>query len=155
MLKALWLAVCCLLLSVVQTLAEDAKHYQILPFAEKATECHVSEAVNASCVTIEVLILKPNNELATCTATFKTSARTFKFSAVTPAPTCTPIRCSTCDLMPPISPTETRLELYRSLSIFRTPTVDSAMYWGVNEQTGLLTVCAIDSRVAECKTLRP
>lgn len=154
MLKRLMFAVCCLLLFVAHGLAAQAKHYWLLPFSEITTQCNVNPSINA-CVKVKVLVLKPTNELAECTTTFDTAARVFKFSAATPAPSCQPIQCSTCDLIPPIPPTEHGLQLYRSFSNVFREKIQAAVYWRINEQTGLLTVCAFDPPAAECKTVKP
>ena len=153
MLKRLVLAVCCLFLFVAHGLAEQAKRYLLMPLSETTSQCNVNPSINA-CVMAEALVLKPNNEFAVCTATFDTAGRVFKFSA-TPAPSCRPIQCSTCDLIPPIPSTENGQQFYRSFSHTFPEKLQAAMYWGINEQTGILTVCAIDPPGAECKTVRP
>jgi hypothetical protein len=58
-------------------------------------------------------------------------------------------------LIPPISPTDNRLDLYRPIGILHSPAADAATYWAINEQTGVLTVCAIDPPSAECQTVKP
>lgn len=153
MLERLLLAVCCVFLFVVPGLAEQAKRYLLFPLSETTSQCNVNPSINA-CVTAEALVLKPNNEFAVCTATFDTAGRVFKLSA-TPAPFCRPIQCSTCDLIPPIPQTDNGLQFYRSFSHTFPEKLRAAMYWGINEQTGLLTVCAIDPPAAECKTATP
>jgi hypothetical protein len=65
---------------------------------------------------------------AACTATFDTAGRAFKFSAATPAPSCQPVQCSTCDPIPPIPPTENGLQLYRSFSHSFPEKLQAAMY---------------------------
>jgi hypothetical protein len=154
-LKRLALALTCVLLFVAQTLAQQARSYQILPFADKITECRASTTLNTACVISEVLVLKPNNEIAACSATIDLDGRKFQFSATLPAPSCLPLQCSKCDLIPPISPTENRLELYRTYAAIKPLTIDAGLYWGINQQTGGLTVCAIDPPVAECKSATP
>jgi hypothetical protein len=47
------------------------------------------------------------------------------------------------------------LGLYRSFSTFFMEQRKAAMYWAINEQTGLLTVCAIDPPAAQCKAVKP
>jgi hypothetical protein len=152
--KNLLLAVCCLFSCVAQASAEDAQYYRLLPFSDKAAECRVNQA-NAGCVISEILVLKPNNEFVLCSATFQVGDRTLKFSSTTPALSCQAIECSTCDLIPPIPPTEPRLELYKARALLRSPTAEAATYWGINGQTGQLTVCAINPPFAECRTVKP
>jgi hypothetical protein len=155
MLKKLLLALCCLFLFFGQPRAEEAKHYQLLPFSDRAASCHVNQAATStSCMISEVLVLKPTNEFAICSAFFEIHERMLKFSS-SPATSCKPIHCSTCDLIPPISPTDNRLELYRPVGILHSPAADAATYWAVNEQTGVLTVCGIDPPSAECQTVKP
>jgi hypothetical protein len=153
-LKRPGLAVCCLFLLVAQALAEEARNYQILPLSDRITQCRTEQA-HANCVISKILVLKPNSELAACTANVDIGAREFQFSPAVPAPSCQPIQCSRCDLIPSISPTENRLELYRPFSFFQPLTIDGAVYWAINQQTGLLTVCAMDPPFAECKTVTP
>jgi hypothetical protein len=155
LLKRLGLALCGVLLFVTQTPAEEAKNYQILPFFGRTGECRANQTINAACVIVEVLILKPNSELAACTASIGTDGRKFQFSAALPPPSCQAIQCSRCDLIPPIAPTENRLEFYSPFSYIHPLTIDAAIYWAINRQTGVLTVCAIDPPFAECKTVTP
>jgi hypothetical protein len=154
MLKKPGVAFCCFFLFVAQAPAEEAKNYQIFPLSDRTTECRTNQT-RASCVISEVLVLKPNNELAACTASVDIGSRQFQLSAAVPVPSCQPVQCSRCDLIPPISPTENRLELYRTFSYFQPLTIDAAMYWAINQQTGVLTVCAIEPPFAECKTVTP
>jgi hypothetical protein len=154
-LKRAAFAVWSIYLLVAHAFGEEAKTYQILPFFEKITQCHEDQTTHTTCVITEVLVVKPNYEIAACTATVDIGGRTFKFSAALPSPSCQPIQCSRCDLIPPIPAKANRLSLSRSLAYFHPLTIDAAMYWGMNEQTGLLTVCAIDSSFAECQTVRP
>jgi hypothetical protein len=153
MLKRLVLAVSCLFLFVAPGLADQAQRYLLIPLSETTSQCNVNPSINA-CVMAEALVLKPNNEFVVCTATFDTAGRVFRFSA-TSAPSCWPIQCSTCDLIPPIPPTENGQQFSRSFSHTFPEKLQAAMYWGINEQTGILTVCAIDPPTAECKTVRP
>lgn len=154
MVKRLAFAVCCLFLFVARALTAEAGYYRIMPFSETATTCRANTTISP-CAIIQVLVLKPNKEFAACTATFATGAMALKFSAATPGPSCQPIRCSTCDLIPPIPPSENGLQLYRSFSTFFMEQRKAAMYWAINEQTGLLTVCAINPPAAECKAVKP
>src|SRR5580692_9845480 len=103
--KRLVLAVCCLFLFVADGRAQQATRYLIIPLSESTNQCNVNPSIN-TCVTVEALILKPNNEFAACSATFDTAGRLFKFATTRPAPSCLPIQCSTCDLIPPIPPTD-------------------------------------------------
>lgn len=155
MLKRFGLAVCCLFLFVAHPLAEETQYYRILPFSETATTCHHANMAISPCVAVEMLVLKPTNEFAACTATFDTAAMSFKFSDTTPSPSCQPIQCSTCDLIPPMPPTETGEHFYKSFSTFLIEQRKAAMYWGINRKTGLLTVCAIAPPAAECKSVKP
>ena len=148
------LAVCSLLLLVGQAIADEVGHYQVLPFAEDATGCRINPTTYRSCVVSEVMILKPNKEFAICKATFETNGGTFKLSD-TPAPSCQPIYCSNCDQIPPISPTENRVEVYRPFAYFAPLKLNAATYWAINQQTGLLTVCGIVPPTANCQTMKP
>jgi hypothetical protein len=149
------LAVCCLFLFVAHPLAGEQRYYRILPFSESATTCRHANTAISPCTIIEMLVLKPTNELAKCAATFDTAAMSFKFSEATPNLSCQPIKCSTCDLIPPMPPTETGGHLYRTFSPFFMEQRKAAMYWGINQETGVLTVCAIAPPAAECKTVKP
>lgn len=154
-LKRLQLALCCFLLLDAQALRVEARDYELLPFFQKITQCQVDQTVHTTCVITEVLVLKPNDELVACTVTVDIGARAFKFSAALSAPSCQSIQCSRCDLIPSIPPKANRLSLFQSLAYFHPLTIDAVMYWGINEQTGLLTVCAIDPSFAECQSVRP
>jgi hypothetical protein len=154
-LKRLEFGVCCFLLLVAQALDVEARDYALLPFFQKITQCQVDQTVHTTCVITEVLVLKPNDELVACKVTVDIGARTFKFSAALSAPSCQPIQCSGCDLIPPIPPKANRLSLSQTLAYYHPLTIDAVMYWGINEQTGLLTVCAIDPSFAECQTVKP
>lgn len=154
MLRKLGVAFCYFFLFIAQAFAEEAKSYQIFPLSDRITECRTDQT-RASCVISEVLVLKPNNELAACTASVDIGSRQFQLSATVPAPSCQPVQCSRCDLIPPIAPTENRLGLYRPFSFFKPLTLDAAMYWAINQHTGVLTVCAIEPPFAECKTVTP
>jgi hypothetical protein len=156
MLKRLVLAVYCLFLFVAHPLAEETQYYRIFGFNETATTCRHANTPISSCMTVERLILKPTNELTACTATFDTTvAMSLKFSDVTPNPSCQPIQCSTCNLIPPMPPSETGEHLYRTFSRFVLEQRNAAMYWGINQKTGILTVCIIEPPTAECKTVKP
>jgi hypothetical protein len=153
--KRLVLAAVCLFLFVAHGFAQQPGRYLIIPFSETTSQCNANPSVN-TCVVIEALVLKPNNGFSACTATFDTAGRVFRFStAPSFAPYCLPIQCSTCDLIPPIPPTENGQQFYRSFSHSFPERVQAATYWGINEQTGILTVCAIDPPLAECKTVKP
>jgi hypothetical protein len=154
-LERLVLAVCCLFLFVAHALAEDTQYYRIMPFSEDATTCRHANTAISPCTTIEMLVLKPTNELAACTATFDTPAMVFKFSDAKPSPSCQPIQCSTCNLIPPMPPTDTGQHFYRSFSPFFLEQRKAAMYWGINQKTGVLTVCTIDPPAADCRTVKP
>src|SRR5690348_7490199 len=143
-LKSLLLTLCCLVLLVDQPRAEEGKHYQLLPFSDRAASCHLNQAASStSCLISEVLVLKPNKEFVICAAFFEISERRLKFSSGTQAPSCKDIHCSRCDLIPPIAPTDNRLELYRPVGILHSPAADAAIYWALDEQAGVLTLCAI------------
>ena len=154
-LERLALIVCCLCLFVSHALAEETQYYRIIPFSESATTCRHANTALTPCMTVEVLVLKPTNEFAACTATFDTPAMLFKFSDVTPNPSCRPMQCSTCNLIPPMPPTETGGHLFRSFSPFFIERRNGTMYWGVNQKTGILTVCTLDPAAAECRTVKP
>lgn len=154
MLKRLELALCCCFLFVAQALAEEGKNYQIVPLSDKITECTTDQA-HASCVVSRVLVLKPNDQLAVCTANVDIGSREFQFTPAVPAPSCQPVQCSRCDLIPPISSTENRLGFFRNFSFFKPLTIDAVMYWAINQHTGVVTVCAMAPPLAECKTATP
>jgi hypothetical protein len=134
-------------------LTAQTQRYLLIPLSETTSQCNLKVSINA-CVTAEALVLKPNNEFAVCTATFDTAGRVFRFSA-TSAPSCGNLQCSTCNLIPPIPPTENGQQFSRSFSHTFPEKMQAAMYWGINEQTGVLTVCAIDPPAADCKTVTP
>jgi hypothetical protein len=154
MLTRLGIAVCSLFFLVARAFADEANHYQLLPFVSDATACHVNQTNYMGCVLEKIIVLKPNNEFAVCTATFETGGGTFKLSD-TPAPSCQPIYCSKCDLIPPISTTENRIVLYRPFAYFAPLKINAATYWAINQQTGTLTVCAIVPPTANCQSTKP